>query len=627
MKETGIMAKINNTQGVILLTAFARIGILIALILTFSSISFAHTTTVNKIGTTFDFASWQVGDGSIMLDGAWGMHWQKQLSPQEWPKEEPFTIDMPATWDKSTVANLEYSGKGFATFTATLINLPSEVRWGLIIPEQSTSFRLYVNENVVAEGGIAGLSTDSSEPYSGNQIIELGYLPENTKLTWHVSNFHHASGGPWQVLTMGPYAELRDHYFVQSFDQALVVALAFIASLFLLIQYLIDRRYQASLVLSAFAFLIALRIGITDNQPLYQMIGVVNWQLHIRLVYLTMLIAPPLVLLWQHYTFPDEISRRSIRYISTIFVLPVLSVFLLPTAVFTQFLMFFQTLLMGVIIVYSASLVKVLLRRRQGGFYLVLGAAALIVTVSHDIARYSQWLTDGRPWITYGLLAFLFSLTVNMLYLRTKQKQQVEDLSKQLLVANKQLEARVAQRTVELAEKADALEEANDKLQILANIDGLTGVLNRRAFIEQLEMLARIKPQVALLMIDVDYFKMINDNYGHGVGDQVLKRLSDVFLGMKREHDRIGRFGGEEFVVLLQDISGKGLDSYCRRLVDVVRKIDFSDIADLEGITISIGTTMATLNSKNIHELIQQADEVMYQVKNTGRDSFKHYNK
>lgn len=610
-----------------MLTAVARIGLFIVLILGFISISIAHTTTVNKVGTTFDFANWQAGDSAVTLNGAWGMHWQQQLSPQEWPKEDPFTIDMPSTWDKPAATHPERSGTGFATFTATLTNLPSDVGWGLIIPEQSTSFRLYVNGNVVAEGGIAGLSQDSSVPYSGNQFIELGYLPANTQLTWHVSNFHHASGGPWQTLIIGPCAELRDHYFLQGFDQALVAALAFITSLFLFIQYSIDRREKASLVLSAFAFVIALRIGITENQSLYQLLGVLNWQLHVRILYLTMLIAPPLVLLWQHYIFPEEISRRTIRYVSTIFVLPMLSIFLLPTTVFSQFLMLFQALLLGVIIIYSWSLLKVLIRKRQGGFSLVFGAAILIITIVHDIAIYSQWLTNNRPWITYGLLVFLLSLAVNMVYLRAKQKQQVEDLSKQLLAANKQLKARVAQRTVELAEKADALEEANDKLQILANIDGLTGVLNQRAFAEQLEMLSRIKPNIALLMIDIDHFKMINDKYGREVGDQVLKRLSDVFLDMKREHDRIGRFGGEEFMVLLQDISAKGLDSYCRRLTDVVRQMDFSDIAALEGITVSIGTTMATLSSKNIDELIQQAGEVMYQVKSGGRDGFKHYRK
>lgn len=621
------MMKINNTQGVTLLTAFARAGILIISLFVLSDVSIAHTTIVNKIDSTFDFTNWHVEDGAVTLNGDWEMHWQQQLSPKEWPKQAPTIINMPSTWDIPSGESPARPGRGFATFTTRLTNLSTDVRWGLSIPEQSTSFRLFVNDNVVAEGGIAGLSHDSSEPYSGNQIIELGYLPNNVSLTLHISNFHHASGGPWQVLTLGPYEELRHHYFLQTFDQALVISLAFIASLFLFIQYLIDRRYQASLVLSFVAFLIAVRVGITDNQPLYQMLGALDWQLHIRLCYFTMLISPPLILLWQHFVFPAEISRRTIKYVSYIFALPILSLFLLPSEIFTQFLMLFQVLLLVVIAIYSWSLLKVLIRKRQVGGYLVFGAAMLIISILHDIALYSQWIMNGHQWITYGLLLFLFSLAVNMLYLRAKQKQQVEDLSKQLLAANKQLEARVAQRTMELAEKADALEEANEKLKVFANIDGVTGVLNRRAFIEQLEMLSRVKPNVALLMIDVDHFKMINDTYGHDIGDQVLKRLSDVLLDMKREHDRVGRSGGEEFMVLLQDISAKGLDSYCRRLVEVVRQIDFSDIAPIDGITISIGTTMEVLNSKNIDDLMQQADEVMYQVKNNGRDGYKHYKK
>ena len=265
------------------------------------------------------------------------------------------------------------------------------------------------------------------------------------------------------------------------------------------------------------------------------------------------------------------------------------------------------------------------MHKRKGALYIVLGATALLITILHDMSIYSQWIDNGRLWITYGLLAFLFSLGVNILFLRAKQKQQVLSLSEQLMVANKQLEARVAQRTVELAEKADALEEANDKLQILANIDGLTGVLNRRAFVEQLEMLARVKPNVALLMIDIDFFKHVNDNYGHAVGDQVLKRLSSVLLDIKRENDRVGRFGGEEFMILLQDISPAGLDSYCRRLLKEIQDIDFRDLADIDGITISLGTTMDTMTNKNIDQLIQQADEAMYFVKNNGRNNFKHF--
>lgn len=602
----------------------ARISLLLILYLAASSPVIAHFKSVQQAEGMFDFSHWQK-DGAVKLEGRWAVKWQQQLAPQDWEQLIGPWSELPSTWDKTHADEASYPGRGFATFTAKLVNLPAEVRWGLIIPEQSTAFRLFVDNNLVAEGGVAGVSAASSQPYTGNQFVELGKLPANVKLTWHVSNFHHHSGGPWQTLAIGPYGELSQHYFLATFDQALVVSLALLTSLFLLIYYLLDKRDKAVGLLSALACVIAIRVGITDNQFLYLMLGQLPWQLHVRLMYLTMLVAPPLILYWQHYIFPIEMSQRIARAASYAFIPAMISVIILPTSWFTALLLLYQAMLLVIITLFCWSLIKVVLQHRKGAMFIVLGTVALLITIIHDINIYAQWIDNGRLWATYGLLAFLFSLGVNLLFLRAKQKQQMVSLSQQLMTANKQLEARVAQRTVELAEKADALEEANSKLKILANIDGLTGVLNRRAFVEQLEMLARAKPQVALLMIDVDYFKQINDHHGHSVGDQVLKRLATVFLEIKREGDRVGRFGGEEFIVLLQDISAQGLDSYCQRLLQKVSDIDFSDIAPLDGITISIGTTRSIMTRKNIDQLIQQADEAMYYVKNNGRNNFKHF--
>jgi diguanylate cyclase (GGDEF)-like protein len=620
-----ILCRKINTQGVILQSQFARIGILIVCFFAFSQLALAHTKSVQQIEGRFDFSHWNLNDGAVPLTGRWAFHWQQQISPDQWQSLQAPWFELPATWDKEGAGDAVYSGQGFATFTTKLINLPSDIRWSLFIPEQSTAFRIFINDDLIAEGGIAGVSLSSSQAYSGNQFVELGDLPAESKITWHVSNFHHANGGPWQTLVIGPYSELGKHYIIKTFDQALVVALALLASLFLIIQYFIDRRDKASALLAIFSLVVAVRIGITDNQVLYQLLGSLHWQLHVRLLYFTMLFSTPLILYWQHYIFPAELSKVTARRVGYAFLPAIISLIIFPSTWFTELLMLFHIMLVVVISIYCWSLYKVILRKREGGFYIVTGTLLLAGSILHDIALYSQWLSGGRLWITYGLLAFLFSLAVNMLYLRAKEKQQVESLSGQLLAANKQLEARVAQRTMELAEKADALEEANDKLQLLANIDGLTGVLNRRAFVEQLEMFARIKPNVALIMIDIDHFKQVNDRYGHGIGDQVLKRLSEVLLDAKRENDRVGRFGGEEFMILLQDISPVGLDSYCQRLIKKIEDIDFSDMAALSGVTVSMGTTMATLLERNIDELLQQADEAMYYVKHHGRNGYQNY--
>jgi diguanylate cyclase (GGDEF)-like protein len=570
-----------------------------------------------------DMASWQPGQGSITLNGQWGFAWQQELNPGEWELPASQWFNMPGTWDLEGVSDQTYSGRGFASFYATLHNVPANVDFALLIPEQSTSFKLYLNDDLVASGGKVGVSRDTSEAYSGNQLIELGQLPETLRLTWQVANFHHDSGGPWQSLQLGVRAELAQEYVIATFDQALVMALALIIAGFLSLQFAIDRDDKAALALAVFALIIALRVGITANQPLYWWLGHMHWQLHIRVLYLTMMLATPAVVYWQHFIFPQQLSAQLAARISKIFLIPVLLILLLPSIYFTALLMLFQLLILAVIPVYLWSLTKVLRERKSEGLLIAGGVLGLAVCVIHDVALYSQWISDGRSWLTYGMLFFMMSLATNTLYTRSRQKKQVEKLRDQLVAANHQLEMRVAQRTVELAEKADALEEANEKLSVLANIDGLTGVLNRRAFVEQLETLARMKAQVTIIMLDVDHFKRINDEFGHAIGDEVLKRLSALLLSTKRESDRIGRFGGEEFVILANDLSADGLESFCQRLLRDIQGLTFDDVAGLDQITVSIGAVRGELNKKTIDQLLQTADQAMYDVKRSGRNNYR----
>lgn len=570
-----------------------------------------------------DLASWQPADGPLTLNGEWGFAWQQAFTPNDWQWPAKHWFHMPATWDLPGASDQTYPGRGYATFYAQLDNVPTDVEFALLIPEQSTSFKLYFNDELIASGGQTGVSRDTSQAYSGNQLVELSGLPARVRLTWVVANFHHDSGGPWQSLQLGLRSSLAQDYVVATFDQALVMALALIIACFLLLQFLVDREDKASLALAGFALIIALRVGITANQPLYWWLGQLNWQLHIRVLYLTMMLAVPCVVYWQHFIFPQQLSAQLAARIGKIFLFPVVLILILPSIYFTALLMPFQLLILAVMPVYLWSLIKVLRERKSEGFLITAGVLGLAACVVHDIALYSQWISDGRSWLPYGMLLFMLSLATNTLYTRSRQKKQVEQLRDQLVAANHQLEMRVAQRTVELAEKADALEEANEKLSVLANIDGLTGVLNRRAFVEQLETLARMKAEVSIVMLDVDHFKQVNDGFGHAVGDEVLKRLSGLLLSTKRESDRIGRFGGEEFVILAHDLSAQGLPSFCRRLLQEITALRFDDIDGLDQITVSIGAVRGELNKHSIDALLQSADQAMYEVKRSGRNNYR----
>jgi len=170
----------------------------------------------------------------------------------------------------------------------------------------------------------------------------------------------------------------------------------------------------------------------------------------------------------------------------------------------------------------------------------------------------------------------------------------------------------------------------NDMLEKLSMYDGLTNIRNRRFFDETFEKtfseIKRDKKSLAVLMIDIDFFKPYNDNYGHGQGDETLRKVAKALeKTIKRASDFVARYGGEEFVILLKDINKDGVEAVANNLLNAVRELkithEFSKIENY--VTISIGASFYNSSSDITKlELLLKADETLYSVKNSGRNNF-----
>ena len=170
----------------------------------------------------------------------------------------------------------------------------------------------------------------------------------------------------------------------------------------------------------------------------------------------------------------------------------------------------------------------------------------------------------------------------------------------------------------------------NDILEKLSMYDGLTNIRNRRFFDETFEKtfseIKRDKKSLAVLMIDIDFFKPYNDNYGHGQGDETLRKVAKALeKTIKRASDFVARYGGEEFVILLKDINKDGVEAVANNLLNAVRELkithEFSKIENY--VTVSIGVSYYNSSSDITKlELLLKADETLYNVKNSGRNNF-----
>ena len=192
----------------------------------------------------------------------------------------------------------------------------------------------------------------------------------------------------------------------------------------------------------------------------------------------------------------------------------------------------------------------------------------------------------------------------------------IRHLHIQLEEANQQLAVRVVELT-----------RLNQEVLRLANEDVLTGCFNRRHFMEvadqEIQRSMRYKRPLSFLMMDIDHFKGFNDQYGHQIGDQLLCRLVTLCQKQLRNVDILGRYGGEEFVVLMPETAGEGALLASERLRVKIEKMKIKTPAGKLSITVSMGLTSLEEGFDEKHTLdtlIRSADKALYAAKDAGRN-------
>lgn len=164
------------------------------------------------------------------------------------------------------------------------------------------------------------------------------------------------------------------------------------------------------------------------------------------------------------------------------------------------------------------------------------------------------------------------------------------------------------------------LRHLNNQLEQISQYDQLTGSANRYAlhqrFNIEIELVSRTEQTFSLIMLDLDYFKEINDKYGHDVGDNIIKEFASLLQSMVRENDLVGRWGGEEFLILCSQTSRNGAFQLAEQLRLQVQAMDFS--VDRQ-ITASFGLTEYR-QGETISDTIKRADDALYKAKNNGRN-------
>tara|TARA_R110001592_G_scaffold67975_7_gene208284 strand:- start:1582 stop:2820 length:1239 start_codon:yes stop_codon:yes gene_type:complete len=295
-----------------------------------------------------------------------------------------------------------------------------------------------------------------------------------------------------------------------------------------------------------------------------------------------------------------------------------------------------EEVFLGTLVLYSSS--EIVLDRVFFGFSLIAITAIIKLSVLFwlFIWAFNRYLANPLKELMSQVdevqLSQKVSKRINLTNIEDNELRQLQEHMNKMLSAiemdrqrlledeqakRKWLEDAVTKRTKEL-------QILNEKLKDLAAKDSLTGILNRGNFFETAQHLLmlsqRQKSSASFVLMDLDHFKMVNDTYGHFIGDKVLIHFTHTIQTFLRKSDLIGRLGGEEFAIFLSDT---GVDD-AFKLADKMRKTIGDSTLEIEGktvtYTVSLGVVSSEPNDHSINELFKRADLKLYGAKDKGRD-------
>jgi diguanylate cyclase (GGDEF)-like protein len=291
---------------------------------------------------------------------------------------------------------------------------------------------------------------------------------------------------------------------------------------------------------------------------------------------------------------------------------------------------------LGTLILYSSS--EIVLDRVLFGFFLIAITAIIkfFILFGLFIWAFDRYLAGPLKELMSQLdevqLNQNISKRINLSKTENNELNQLQDhINKMLTSINKDRERLLEDEQAKrnwledaVTKRTEKLQILNEKLKILATRDSLTGTLNRGSFFEAAQQLfvnsQRQKSSASFILMDLDHFKMINDTYGHFIGDKVLIHFTHTVFKFLRKSDILGRLGGEEFGVFLPDT---GIND-ASMLADKIRKAIANLALEIDGktitYTVSLGVVSCEPKDYSIDELFKRADLKLYGAKYKGRD-------
>lgn len=364
-----------------------------------------------------DLSKWDTENGSIDLSGEWAFYWNQIIKPGDFKSSDKFEYTkFPHLWNDFVTESDKYGSFGYATYKLEIIFPPTEEILAFQLHDFYSSYNLYLNGELIATNGVVGKSKDESKPHWLPQIIPFRVKKDTSEVVIQISNFDHSKGGLIIPPILGKAQVLTaEREKLIGIDLLLTGALI-MGGLFFMGLFIFGRHNKAVLYFSLFCLIYSYRIIGTGEYFLHSMFPNLNWQLTVRLEYITLFLSPFFFMLFIQAVYPNEVKRWAANILKGFSLLLTFITLFFSSSLFTYLILPFFVVLLFYILYGIWVFVLAAYRNREGSLYAVISIIIVFTVFVLQILNYLGYFPH-YPYIYFiGYILFFFFQSLILSY-------------------------------------------------------------------------------------------------------------------------------------------------------------------------------------------------------------------
>ena len=550
--------------------------------------------------------------GSVELKGDFAFFWMAYMSENNVSEfgvgEADEFIHVPGYWSPHV--------RGYGVYSVKIL-LPPDVpdKLALKMTNVLENYILYVNGKQVYQVGTPGTTMESAVRESAPALIpiEIDSDDRTLELSFLVSVWHDVQGGLCRNIYLGEW-----DYLVKTRERGLALDALIIGAVLLIGLYHValfvlqrlERKYLSLFFLGLVFILIVLFIG-SKNELLFKTVFEgFNADIRSKFIYSALAVSVPFFFCYINFIFPEYLNKIVFRVVLFVSSAAWLIIIFGDAAIFTKMLVPLEVFNLSASVYIISQLIYHLLKEHRFSIFAFLAGYILLVNaVVFSMLDNFMLVPSWSPGFFF--LIFTVYQTLLQAYSTSHAYHQVLRLNTAFI----------------------EMEKETEKLYDLSYVDQLTSLANRRFLNEYMQKLwernSMTHNEVGMIVIDIDFFKLYNDRYGHLAGDDCLIKVSSSLReSMNRKGDFVARYGGEEFVAVISNCPEAELFNIAERLRENIEKLQIEHLDSECSVYVTASAGIATQvpsRGQNWLKLFQYADEALYTAKKSGRNRIETY--